>query len=73
MVVAGVHSYSVLTLSTPEPLTFMAVALEVAENAAAVIDDMNFGLAIAFQKEIEIKRVDGSFIPTGTEIQVDIL
>ena len=71
--VAGVHSYSVLTLSTPEPLTFIFVAVEAPVNAAAVIDVMNLGLAIAFQKEIDTKRVDGSFIPMGIENQMDLL
>ena len=62
--VAGAHSYSLLTLSIPDSFTRTVADVVEIENASAAIGTMCLVLAILFVKEIDNnKRVDDRFIP----------
>jgi hypothetical protein len=67
MVVAEVHSYSMLTLSTADPLTRTVDVVVAAENAAAVIGSVNFEMPMELQKVIDASNVGESFIPRGVK------
>lgn len=66
-VVAEVHSYSMLTLSTADPLTRTVDVVVAAENAAAVIGSVNFEMPMELQKVIDASNVGESFIPRGVK------
>ena len=69
--VAGVHSYSLLTLSIPDPLTRTVADLVADEKASAAIGTMGLVMAILFVKEIDNNNrvLDDRFIPKRANIQ----
>mmetsp|Transcript_8522 Transcript_8522/g.21011 ORF Transcript_8522/g.21011 Transcript_8522/m.21011 type:complete len:165 (-) Transcript_8522:78-572(-) len=67
ILVAAVHSKSVLTLSTPDPLTRIVAGLAAVENAAAVVVDIVFGVRNAFNNRvIETRSLGETFIAGRT-------